>query len=239
VNLAERAGRWSAWKSIRLCTNDRGSPAHQDHVSLLHGDALKNKNELNRDLLRAVADMGRRFGTKQVKLVSKSALRGRRAGHDELAPDRPSGGAHGSDGAVEIAERLTATVWTEGVCGPGGAGAELGRGGNRAQTAAEGLLPRPEVDSAFVRIRPNATKRARVGDVVRWRNFLRDLYVHRRKNLRGALVGSRPGVLARRKWIRSCTNWELMGRFERRPWTSNIICGCARRSDNWQAAGGI
>jgi 16S rRNA (adenine1518-N6/adenine1519-N6)-dimethyltransferase len=29
-----------------------------------------------------------------------------------------------------------------------------------------------------------------VGDVVRFRNFLRDLYTHRRKNLRGGLVGS-------------------------------------------------
>jgi 16S rRNA (adenine1518-N6/adenine1519-N6)-dimethyltransferase len=28
-----------------------------------------------------------------------------------------------------------------------------------------------------------------VGDVIRFRNFLRDLYVHRRKNLRGALSG--------------------------------------------------
>jgi 16S rRNA (adenine1518-N6/adenine1519-N6)-dimethyltransferase len=28
-----------------------------------------------------------------------------------------------------------------------------------------------------------------VGDVLRFRNFLRDLYTHRRKNLRGALAG--------------------------------------------------
>jgi len=39
-----------------------------------------------------------------------------------------------------------------------------------------------------VLIRPSAAKRAHVGDVMRFRNFLRDLYVHRRKNLRGALV---------------------------------------------------
>ena len=30
---------------------------------------------------------------------------------------------------------------------------------------------------------------AAVGDVLRWRAFLRDLYTHRRKNLRGALSG--------------------------------------------------
>jgi 16S rRNA (adenine1518-N6/adenine1519-N6)-dimethyltransferase len=44
------------------------------------------------------------------------------------------------------------------------------------------------VDSAIVRIRPNAAKRRHVGDPLRFRAFLRDLYVHRRKNLRGALA---------------------------------------------------
>jgi 16S rRNA (adenine1518-N6/adenine1519-N6)-dimethyltransferase len=51
------------------------------------------------------------------------------------------------------------------------------------------FYPRPVVDSAIVRIVPNAEKRAKVGDVAAFRVFLRDLYSHRRKNLRGALVG--------------------------------------------------
>jgi 16S rRNA (adenine1518-N6/adenine1519-N6)-dimethyltransferase len=50
------------------------------------------------------------------------------------------------------------------------------------------FFPRPQVDSAIVLIRPNPAKRMRVGDVVRFRIFLRDLYVHRRKNLRGGLA---------------------------------------------------
>lgn len=49
--------------------------------------------------------------------------------------------------------------------------------------------PRPKVDSAIVLIRPNQEKRAQIGDLIGFRNFLRDLYVHRRKNLRQALVG--------------------------------------------------
>jgi 16S rRNA (adenine1518-N6/adenine1519-N6)-dimethyltransferase len=49
--------------------------------------------------------------------------------------------------------------------------------------------PRPQVDSAIVGVRPRAAKRTHVGDVHRFRSFLRDLYVHRRKNLRGALSG--------------------------------------------------
>ena len=50
--------------------------------------------------------------------------------------------------------------------------------------------PKPKVWSTIVGISPNAAKRARVGDVVKFRNFLRDLYTHRRKNLRGGLFGS-------------------------------------------------
>src|SRR5207244_8917984 len=48
--------------------------------------------------------------------------------------------------------------------------------------------PRPQVASAIVCIRPDAAKRAQVGDVLRFRHFLRDLYAHRRKNLRGGLL---------------------------------------------------
>jgi len=55
------------------------------------------------------------------------------------------------------------------------------------------FFPRPKVDSAIVLIRPNAERRAavtaRLGSVQNLRNFLRDLYTHRRKNLRGALAG--------------------------------------------------
>ena len=41
-------------------------------------------------------------------------------------------------------------------------------------------------------IRPDPARRAHVGDVGRFRVFLRDLYVHRRKNLRGALAALPP-----------------------------------------------
>jgi 16S rRNA (adenine1518-N6/adenine1519-N6)-dimethyltransferase len=53
--------------------------------------------------------------------------------------------------------------------------------------------PRPAVESGIVRIWPRAEKRQQVGDLLRFRCFLRDLYSHRRKNLRGGLL-SIPGV---------------------------------------------
>ncbi|MBX3401511.1 MAG: ribosomal RNA small subunit methyltransferase A [Gemmataceae bacterium] len=51
------------------------------------------------------------------------------------------------------------------------------------------FFPPPKVDSAIVLIKSNPEKRKLVGDVARFRDFARNLYVHRRKNLRGALAG--------------------------------------------------
>jgi 16S rRNA (adenine1518-N6/adenine1519-N6)-dimethyltransferase len=48
--------------------------------------------------------------------------------------------------------------------------------------------PKPAVDSGIVKIVPSAEKRGRIPDVQRFRNFLRDLYSHRRKNLRGGII---------------------------------------------------
>jgi 16S rRNA (adenine1518-N6/adenine1519-N6)-dimethyltransferase len=57
------------------------------------------------------------------------------------------------------------------------------------------FFPQPKVNSAIVLIKPNAEKRAKVGDVQAFRNFLRDLYTHRRKNLRQALIGWPTGAM--------------------------------------------
>src|SRR5207237_10791052 len=98
---------------------------------------------------------------------------------------------------LEIAERLTARPSTKdygalAVLVQSLADVELVR---RLPPAA--FWPRPQVASAIVLVRPNREKRAQVeaavGTVQRFREFLRDLYVHRRKNLRGALAGSPRG----------------------------------------------
>ena len=57
------------------------------------------------------------------------------------------------------------------------------------KVAPSNFFPKPQVDSAIMLIKPNPEKRAKVGDIVRFRTFLRDLYVHRRKNIRAALAG--------------------------------------------------
>jgi 16S rRNA (adenine1518-N6/adenine1519-N6)-dimethyltransferase len=160
-----------------------------NHVTLLHADILKNKNELSPVVLETLRRLIAQTGLSRLKLVANlpyvvaTPVIG-----NLLLTDLPF------DRLVvtvqwEIGERLTASPGTK----PYGALAVL------VQSVADVTLvrrlppavfwPRPQVESAFVLIQPNAAKRAQVGDVPRFRSFLRDLYVHRRKNLRGALIG--------------------------------------------------
>ncbi len=159
------------------------------NVRLIHGDVLKNKNELSPTLLQAVAELTAQFGCRQVKLVANLPyVVATPVITNLLLTELPL------ERLVvtvqwEIAERLTA--------GPGQK--EYGALAVLVQSVADVELvrrlgpsvfwPRPKVESAIVLIRPNPAKRARVGDVRGFRHFLRDLYVHRRKNLRGALIG--------------------------------------------------
>jgi 16S rRNA (adenine1518-N6/adenine1519-N6)-dimethyltransferase len=52
----------------------------------------------------------------------------------------------------------------------------------------EVFWPRPKVDSAVVAIRSNTTKRAAVGDVSWFHDFVRRVFLHRRKYLRHSLA---------------------------------------------------
>jgi 16S rRNA (adenine1518-N6/adenine1519-N6)-dimethyltransferase len=160
----------------------------RERIALLHADVLKNKNELNPVVLHAIEDLGRRCGTRRVKLVANlpyavavPVLTNLLL--SELAVERMVATVQ-----WEIAERLLASPGTKdygalAVLVQSLADVELVR-----RLSPKVFWPRPLVDSAIICIRPNAAKRAHVGDPSRFRAFLRDLYVHRRKNLRGALA---------------------------------------------------
>ncbi|HTU94009.1 MAG TPA: 16S rRNA (adenine(1518)-N(6)/adenine(1519)-N(6))-dimethyltransferase RsmA [Gemmataceae bacterium] len=164
------------------------SVAQHERIVFLHCDILRNKNELNPDVPRAIADLGQRCGTQRIKLVSNlpysvavpvvtNLLIG------ELAFERMVVTVQ-----WEIAERFLAAPATKdhaalAVLVQSLADVELIR-----RLSRKVFWPRPMVDSAIVCIRPNSAKRRQVGDPLRFRAFLRDLYVHRRKNLRGALA---------------------------------------------------
>jgi 16S rRNA (adenine1518-N6/adenine1519-N6)-dimethyltransferase len=162
--------------------------ARRDRVALIHADVLKNKNELNPVVLRAVHDLKERTRTVTVKLVANLPYAVATPVLSNLLLSDVPVERMVVTVQWEIAERLTATPGTK----------EYGALAVLVQSVADVSLvrklpptvfwPRPQVDSAIVKVVPDAGKRAAVGDVQKFRNFLRDLYAHRRKNLRGGLV---------------------------------------------------
>jgi len=165
----------------------REATAARTNLTLLHADILKNKNELNPGMVTAIrSSIGQ--PARRLKLVSNLPyVVATPVIANLLLTDLPF------ERFVvtvqwEIAERLTAPPGTKGY----GALAVLVQ--NLAEVQIVRRLPptvfwpKPKVESAIVLIRPDAERRDRVGDAYRFRVFLRDLYAHRRKNLRAALV---------------------------------------------------
>lgn len=167
--------------------------AARPNVMLVHSDILKNKNELHPRVLAALDEARAKSGCRWLKLVANLpyAVATPVIANfllSELPFERMVVTVQ-----WEIAARLSAAPGTK----------DYGALAVLVQSLADVEVirrlppsvfwPRPQVDSAFVLVRPNAAKRAHViesvGAVQRFRSFLRDLYVHRRKNLRGALVG--------------------------------------------------
>jgi 16S rRNA (adenine1518-N6/adenine1519-N6)-dimethyltransferase len=158
-------------------------------LALMHADILRNKNELNPGVMRTVRDLSARLGTKCIKLVANLPYAVATPVISNLLLSDLSVERMVVTVQWEIAERLMAVPGVK----------DYGALAVLVQSVADVTLlrklppavfwPRPQVESAMILIRPNAPKRAHVGDVTRFRVFLRDLYVHRRKNLRGALVG--------------------------------------------------
>jgi 16S rRNA (adenine1518-N6/adenine1519-N6)-dimethyltransferase len=160
----------------------------RDRVALLHADILKNKNELNPAVRLAVDELSLRRGTKHLKLVANLPYAVAVPVLTNLLLSDWNVERMVVTVQWEIAERLMAAPDTKdygalAVLVQSLADVELIR-----RLSPKVFWPRPMVDSAIICIRPNAQKRAHVGDPKKLRAFLRDLYVHRRKNLRGALV---------------------------------------------------
>ena len=166
-----------------------------ENVLMLPLDALHNKNRLNPAVLDAVferldAAPGRRF-----KLVANlpynvaTPILG-----NLLALDRAP---HSMTATVqkEVADRLTArpgtkdygslSVWVQSQCT-----AEVVR-----VLPPTAFWPRPKVESAIVRVAPDPARRARIPDRARFHEFIRALFRHRRKLLRGELLGALKGRL--------------------------------------------
>jgi 16S rRNA (adenine1518-N6/adenine1519-N6)-dimethyltransferase len=159
------------------------------NVKFVFGDCLESKNELNPEMLTAWDEATKSAGCTRRKLVANLPYVIATPLISNLLINRADIERMVVMVQWEIAERMRAIVGTKdynalSVLMQSVADVEVVR-----KVLPTNFHPRPKVDSAIVKITPNAEKRAKVGDVAKFRAFLRDLYVHRRKNLRQALVG--------------------------------------------------
>ncbi len=160
-----------------------------DRVVLLNADVLSTKNLLNPEVMGALVRLRESTGLKRLKLVANLPYAvATPVISNFLLTDLPFERMVVMV-QLEIAERLVSAPSTKdygalAVMVQSLASVEILR-----RLPPTVFFPRPEVESAIVRIWPDLEKRARVGDVRKLRNFLRDLYTHRRKNLRGGLLG--------------------------------------------------
>src|SRR5262249_53705472 len=149
----------------------------RDNVTLLHADVLAGKNEINPDVFANLNGLQQRFGCTRRKLVANLPYAVATPVIANLLLSEAAFERMVVTVQWEISERLLA--------GPGpkdyGALAVLVQSMADVELVRKPLpavfWPRPKVASAIVCVRPNAAKRARVGDVHRFRVFLRDLYV--------------------------------------------------------------
>jgi 16S rRNA (adenine1518-N6/adenine1519-N6)-dimethyltransferase len=158
------------------------------NVRILNADVLKNKNLLNPEVLTALQEVRELYQPQRMKLVANLPY----AVATPVISNFLIAGTDFERMVVtvqwEIAEKLIAAPNTKeygalAVLVQGLADVELLR-----KLPPSVFWPRPQVDSGIVKIVPSAKKRQAIADVPRFRNFLRDLYSHRRKNLRGALI---------------------------------------------------
>jgi 16S rRNA (adenine1518-N6/adenine1519-N6)-dimethyltransferase len=190
ARLADEAG---AVFSVELDPNfhalARANLGERPHVQLVHADILHNKNQLKPRVLDALSAFRAQHPRPRLKLVANLPY----AVATPVISNFLLEDAYPFERMVvtvqwEIAERL----WAQ----PGRK--DYGALSVLVQSVADVQLvrrlgpavffPRPKVDSAIVLIRPNPERRAQAPDPHKLRIFLRDLYAHRRKNLRGGLV---------------------------------------------------
>ena len=166
-----------------------------DNVTMLHQDALRNKNNFHQNVLDAVRERmsaapGRRFKLAAnlpysiATPVISNLLR------TDLDPVSLTVTIQ-----KELADRITArpgtkdygalSVWTQSLCA-----AEVVR-----VMPPTVFWPRPKVHSAIVQIVPVPQRRARIPDLRFFHGFVRAMFFHRRKFLRSEVLSAFKGRL--------------------------------------------
>ena len=160
-----------------------------NNITFLQQDALRNKNNLNPILIDTIRQAMSEIEGAQLKLVANlpynvaTPLISNLLTLDEFVPTSMTVTIQ-----KELAERIVArpgtkdfgalSLWIQAQCNP-----EIVR-----IMSPKVFWPRPKVDSAIIHIETDTAKRNRIPDLAYYHRFVRSLFIHRRKLLRGVLV---------------------------------------------------
>lgn len=161
-----------------------------ENVTMLQQDALRNKNNLHPAVLETVAEKVKAEPGRQLKLVANLPYNIATPILSNLleAPIVPV--LMVATIQKELADRIMAvpstkdysalSIWMQSLCD-----VELVR-----VLPPQVFWPRPKVNSAIIRITPNAEKRAQIPDLTFFHTFVRALFFHRRKFLRSVIISA-------------------------------------------------
>lgn len=164
--------------------------AGNQNVTLLQQDALKNKNQLSSVILDEIRSRMASIPDSRLKLVANLPYNVATPIVSNLLQVDPWPSLMVVTIQKELAERITAkprtkdysalSIWIQSQCH-----AEIVR-----TMPPSVFWPRPKVDSAILKIRPDRALQSQIKDLDFFHTTVRALYFHRRKFLRGVLVSA-------------------------------------------------
>jgi 16S rRNA (adenine1518-N6/adenine1519-N6)-dimethyltransferase len=160
---------------------------HSENVTMLCFDALRNKNHLRNELIDAIRDAVSKVPNAKFKLVANLPYNVATPIISNLLTIDPVPERMVVTIQKELAQRIVAppsckdysalSIWMQSLCD-----CEILR-----ILPPSVFWPSPKVDSAIIRVIPNAKKRQRIVDLEYFHTHLRALFFHRRKFLRSQL----------------------------------------------------
>ncbi|MCI0359177.1 MAG: 16S rRNA (adenine(1518)-N(6)/adenine(1519)-N(6))-dimethyltransferase RsmA [Planctomycetaceae bacterium] len=168
-----------------------------DNVVMLQQDALKSKNHMHPAVLDAIRAKVAEQPGRQLKLVANLPYNVATPVLSNLLSIEPLPVSMTATIQKELADRICAapgtkdysalSIWMQAQCD-----IAIVR-----TMPPQVFWPRPKVTSAIIHIVPNPQRRAAIADLPHFHHFVRSLFLHRRKYLRGVLVSMLKGRLER------------------------------------------
>ncbi len=211
--LAQKAGHVITVEIDKnLCQLAQEELASLDNITFLQQDALRNKNNLSPVLLDTIREVMSNIEGARLKLVANlpynvaTPLITNLLTLDDLVPTSMTVTIQ-----KELAERIVArpgtkdfgalSLWIQAQCNP-----EIVR-----IMSPQVFWPRPKVDSAIIHIETDFARRNRIPDLAYYHRFVRNLFIHRRKLLRGVLVSMFKNELSKQQIDEVLTGINLTG----------------------------